>query len=229
LAANFLYMVHGREPQDAVATAFDEALTLRADNELNPSTFAARIAAACRADLHSCVTAALSALAGPQHGGHALAVYKLLEEIGTPDRVQGAVDARVNARSDAPNSGGSGFPGFGHPVYKGEDPRTAVMRRAAERACASAGRNDWFELARLVEERARIGTGKFAMVDFYLAPLFRAADLPPALFTPIFAVGRVAGWSAHIVEQYGLEGLIRPRAAYVGPVMQEYRSLRRRG
>jgi citrate synthase len=220
VAANFLYMVHGHPAHDDVAGAFDEALILRADNELNPSTFAARIAAACRADLHGCVTAALAALAGPQHGGHALAVYKLLEEIATPARVQDAVDARIAM--------GKGFPGFGHPVYKGEDPRTAVMRRAAERACRAVGRGDWFELARLVEERARIATGKFAMVDFYLAPLYRAAEIPPQLFTPVFAVGRIAGWCAHIVEQYGLDGLIRPRAAYVGPLKQEYRSLRRR-
>lgn len=220
-AGNFLYMVHGRELQDDVVAAFDEALILRADNELNPSTFAARVAAACRADLHGCVTAALAALAGPQHGGHAAAVYHLLQEIGTPDRVQPALDARI--------ADGKGIPGFGHPVYRAEDPRTAVMRRAAERACIAAGTRDWFELAQIVEERARIGTGKYAMVDFYLAPLYRAANIPPALFTPVFAVGRIAGWAAHIIEQYGLKGLIRPRAEYVGPRKQEYRSLRRRG
>jgi citrate synthase len=148
-------------------------------------------------------------------------VYQLLEEIGTPDRVQAAVDARI--------AEGKGVPGFGHPVYKAEDPRTAVMRRAAERACAAAGTRNWFELARILEERACIGTGKFATVDFYLAPLYRAAHISPALFAPVFAVGRSAGWVAHIIEQYGLDGLIRPRAAYVGPLKQEYRSLRRRG
>lgn len=217
-AANFLYMLRGEEPGKDLARAFDVALSLRADNELNPSTFAARVAAATRADVHGCITAALAALAGPLHGGHALAVYRLLEEIGSADRVAPVVDARL-AR-------GKSFPGFGHPVYRGEDPRTAAMRRAAEAAAAAS--RAWLELARAVEERARAATGKFANVDFYLAPLYHAAGIPPELFTPVFAVARIPGWLAHVLEQQAQEGLIRPRAAYVGPARQEYVSIRRR-
>jgi citrate synthase len=218
-AANFLYMLRGEEPERELARAFDVALSLRADNELNPSTFAARVTAATRADVHGCITAALAALAGPLHGGHALAVYQLLEEIGTADRLAQVVDARIAA--------GKSFPGFGHPVYRGEDPRTAAMRRVAD-AASTGGSRAWLELAQAVETRARAATGKFANVDFFLAPLYRAAGIPPELFTPVFAVARIPGWLAHVLEQQAQEGLIRPRAAYVGPARQEYVSIRRR-
>jgi len=217
-AANFLYMLRGEEPDKALARAFEVALSLRAENELNPSTCPARVAAATQADVHGCITAALAALAGPLHGGHALAVYRLLQEIGTADRLGLMVDARVAA--------GKAFPGFGHPVYRGEDPRTAAMRRAAEAAAAASP--EWLDLARAAEARARTATGQFANVDFYLAPLYHAAGIPPEFFTPVFAVGRIPGWLAHVLEQRAQEGLIRPRAAYVGPTRQEYVSLRRR-
>lgn len=233
-AANFLYLLTGAEPERDLARAFDVALSLRADNELNPSTFAARVAAATRADVHGCITAALAALAGPLHGGHALAVYRLLEEVGTLDRVEQVVAARI--------AGGKGFPGFGHPVYQGEDPRTDAMRRAAsaaaeagaapEAAAASgdgaSGSRAWLTLAQSVEESARAATGQFANVDFYLAPLYRAAGIPPELFTPVFAVARIPGWLAHVLEQQAQEGLIRPRAAYIGAARQQYVSIRRR-
>jgi len=218
-AANFLYMLRGEEPERELARAFDVGLSLRADNELNPATFAARVTAATQADVHGCITAAVAALAGPLHGGHALAVYRLLEEIDTADRVAQAVDARI--------AGGKGFPGFGHPVYRGEDPRTAAMRRAAD-AATRRGSRTWLELAEAVETRARAATGQFPNVDFYLAPLYHAAGIPPELFTPVFAVARIPGWLAHVLEQQAQEGLIRPRAAYVGALRQEYVSIRRR-
>jgi len=219
-AANLLYLIHGQQPDRALAAAFDVALSLRADNELNPSTFAARVAAATRADVHGCITAALAALAGPLHGGHALAVYRLLEEIGSAERLAAVVDARLAT--------GKSLPGFGHPVYRGEDPRTAPMRRAAEAAADAVADQAWLDLARAVEARAREATGKFANVDFYLAPLYRAAGVPPELFPPVFAVARMPGWLAHVLEQQGQEGLIRPRAAYVGQRWQEFVPLRRR-
>lgn len=220
LAANLLYLLHGREPKAEVARAFDAALILRADNELNPSTFAARVAAATKADLAGCVTAALAALAGPRHGGHSLAVYRLLEQVGTPERVDEVVRERL--------AGSRGFPGFGHPVYRGEDPRTAAMREAAESAAAAAGRPEWMTLARAVEARVHDETGLHPNVDFYLAPLYRALEIPPELFTPLFAAARISGWVAHVLEQYAQEGLIRPRAAYVGPTRLEFRPIGRR-
>ena len=218
LAAGFLYLLHGREAEPELVRAFDAALTLRADNELNPSTFAARVAAATKADVYGCVTAALAALAGPQHGGHSLAAYRLLEEIGTPDRVESVLAERL---------GGGGVPAFGHPVYT-EDPRTPPMREAAAIACEVARCGDWFGLARAVEERVRSVTGKYPNVDFYLAPLYHALRIPPELFTPVFAVARISGWGAHILEQYEQPGLIRPRAAYVGVEREEFRPLARR-
>ncbi|MGH7628757.1 MAG: citrate/2-methylcitrate synthase [Gemmatimonadales bacterium] len=218
IAAGFLYLMHGREAEAELVRAFDAALTLRADNELNPSTFAARVTAATKADVHGCVTAALATLAGPQHGGHSLGAYRLLEEIRTPDRVEQVV---------AEHLGAGGVPAFGHPVYR-EDPRTAPMREAAAAACEVARCGDWFGLARAVEERVRSVTGKYPTVDFYLAPLYHALRIPPELFSPVFAVGRIAGWAAHILEQYDQPGLIRPRAAYVGAEREEFRPLARR-
>jgi citrate synthase len=218
LAAGFLYLMHGREMEPELVRAFDAALTLRADNELNPSTFAARVAAGTRADIHGCVTAALAALAGPQHGGHSVGAYRLLQEIGTLKRVEQVVAERL---------AGEGVPAFGHPVYR-EDPRTPPMREAAAAACEVARCGEWFGLARAVEERVRTVTGKYPNVDFYLAPLFHALSIPPELFTPVFAVGRIAGWTAHILEQYDVPGLIRPRAQYVGPEREEFRPLARR-
>lgn len=218
VAAGFLYLLHGREAVPELVRAFDAALTLRADNELNPSTFAARVAAATKADVHACVTAALATLAGPQHGGHSLGAYRLLEEIRTPGRVDHVVAERLGA---------GGVPAFGHPVYR-EDPRTAPMREAAATACEVARCGDWFGLARAVEERVRSVTGKYPNVDFYLAPLYHALGIPPELFSPVFAVGRISGWAAHILEQYEQPGLIRPRAAYVGAEHEEFRPLARR-
>ncbi len=219
-AANLLYLLRGEKPDRALARAVEVGLSLRGDNELNPSTFAARVAAATRADLHGCITAALAALAGSLHGGHALAVYRLLEEIGTLDRVAPVVDARLAT--------GKTFPGFGHPVYRGEDPRTAPMRRAAEAAADAAADQLWFDLAQAVEARVRAATQQYANADFYLAPLYRAAGIPPELFAAVFAVARIPGWLAHVLEQQAQEGLIRPRAAYIGPRRQDYVPLRRR-
>lgn len=218
LAAGFLYLMHGREVEPELVRAFDAALTLRADNELNPSTFAARVAAATKADVHACVTAALAALAGPQHSGHSVGAYRLLEEIKSPNRVEQIVADRLAQ---------GGIPAFGHPVYR-EDPRTPPMREAAAAACEVARCGDWFGLARAVEERVRSVTGKYPNVDFYLAPLYHALGIPPELFTPVFAVGRISGWAAHILEQYQQPGLIRPRAAYVGAEYEEFRPLARR-
>jgi citrate synthase len=220
LAANLLFLLKGERPARELARSFEVGLSLRADNELNPSTFAARVAAATKADLHGCITAALAALAGPLHGGHALAVYRLLDEIASEDRVNLVVDARLGM--------GKAFPGFGHPVYRGEDPRTAAMRRAAEKAAAAAGERRWIELAQAVEARVRSASGRHPNVDFYLAPLYRAVGIPPELFSAVFAVARIPGWLAHAIEQQSQEGLIRPRAAYVGPRRQEYVPLRRR-
>ena len=220
LAHGFLRVATGAEPPKEVARAFDAALTLRADNELNPGTFAARVAASTGADLTSCVTAAMGALAGPKHSGHTLAVARLLGEVRSSDRAAGVAEKLAQA--------GKKPAGFGHPVYRGEDPRTPTARRLAEAACGASGAMATFELARAVEVAVVHRTGLRANVDYYLTVVYIAAGLPIAAFAPVFAVARTSGWIAHVLEQSRDPELIRPRARYTGPVEQHFQDLRRR-
>jgi citrate synthase len=219
-AANFLAMVTGSVPEPSAERAFDCALILRADNELNPSTFAARVTAATGADVFGSVLAGLSALAGPRHGWHPRNVLAALEEIGSPEQVAGWVRERLAQKKKVP--------GFGHVVYRGEDPRSGLLRGFAGEECQRAGLWSLFRTAHELEQVMVRETGQHPIVDFYLAPLYRAVGIPADLFTATFAVSRMCGWVAHILEQYGDERLLRPRAEYVGPVDLEYRSLRRR-
>ena len=219
-ATNFLTMLHGEPPEAEVARALDVALILRAENELNPSTFAARVIASTGADLYAGVSGALSALSGPRHGWHTRNVLAALEEIGAPDNTEAWVRERI-AR-------GAKLPGFGHQVYKGEDPRTALLRALAERECGRAGRVELYQTARELESLALRETGQHPIADFYLAPLYRALGIPADLFTTVFAISRMPGWVAHILEQYTDDKLIRPRAEYIGPVGLEYRPIRKR-
>lgn len=219
LAANFLWMLHGAEPDPVAVRAFDAGLILRADNELNPSTFAARVAASTGADLYGALTAALAVLAGPRHGGHTVAVIGVLEEIGAPDRVDAWVRERMRS--------GVAVPAFGHPVYQGEDPRTAILRELSAGIADQRG-TPWYAIASALERRVVAETGKYPIVDFYLAPLYRALALPTDLFTAVFAVSRTPGWVAHTLEQYGDSRLIRPRAEYVGPADRAWQSPSRR-
>jgi citrate synthase len=219
-AGNFLAMVSGAAPAAEPARAFDTALIVRADNELNPSTFAARVTASTGADVYGAVLAALSALAGPRHGWHTRHVMGALEEIGTPERVDGWVRQRLAQNRK--------IPGFGHVVYKGEDPRTGLLRALAEAECPRAGQWPLFRTARELETAVVRECGQHPIVDFYLAPLYRAVGIPVDLFTAVFAVSRMCGWVAHILEQYGDEKLLRPRAEYIGPIDLEYLPARKR-
>jgi citrate synthase len=219
-AANFLTMLTGTPPDSAAERAFDTALILRADNELNPSTFAARVTAATGADVYGGVIAGLSALAGPRHGWHARHVMAAIEEIGTPERVGEWVRERLAQQKK--------IPGFGHAVYQGEDPRTSMLRDLAEQECQRAGLWPLFRTARELDLLVVRETGQHPIIDFYLAPLYRALGIPADLFTAVFALSRMCGWIAHIREQYGDDKLLRPRAEYVGPVDLAYRTLRQR-
>jgi citrate synthase len=219
-AANFLAMTTGNQPGAESERAFDTALILRADNELNPSTFAARVTAATGADVFGSVLAALSALAGPRHGWHARNVIAMVEEMGVPERVGDWVKQRIAQKKK--------IPGFGHVVYHGEDPRTGMLRVLAEAECQRSGLWPLYRTARELEVTVIRETGQHPIVDFYLAPLYRALGLPTELFTAVFAVSRMCGWVAHILEQYGDERLLRPRAEYIGPVDLEYRPIRKR-
>jgi citrate synthase len=207
VAAGFLRVATGQEPSAELVRAFDGALTLRADNELNPGTFAARVAASTGGDLVSCVVAALGALAGPRHSGHTVAVARLLaaaEQHGPAAAVQAAL-------AHAPKPAG-----FGHPVYRGEDPRTPVARQLSKLAADNTGRRELHALAEAVEAEVQRRASLAANVDYYLTVIYLAGGLPVPAFGSVFAVARMPGWIAHILEQRQEPDLIRPRAVYVG-------------
>jgi citrate synthase len=219
-AQNFLTMLTGAEPAESGVRAFETALILRAENELNPSTFAARVTASTGADVHGAAVAALSALAGPRHGWHTRHVMAALEEISAPEQVGEWVRARLGRQAK--------LPGFGHVIYQGEDPRTGLLRGLAEAECRRAGLWPLFRTAQELEQAALRETGQHAIVDYYLAPLYRAVGIPTDLFTCVFAMSRMSGWVAHVLEQYGEDRLIRPRADYIGPVDLPYQPIRKR-
>lgn len=219
-AANVLYLLQGEEPDVQIARAFESALILRADNELNPSAYAVRVAASTGADLVGCVTAGLAVLGGPKHGAHSIHALEMLLEIGDPARADAWIAERMRLEQ--------ALPGFGHPVYAAGDPRAPVARSLAELACERAGIPEMFTLALAVEKRVMAAGGPPANVDYWLATLYRAADIPVELFTPVFAVARTAGWIAHALEQRQDAALLRPRAIYVGPESLSYLTPRRR-
>lgn len=213
VAAGFLRVATGQEPPEELVRAFDGALTLRADNELNPGTFAARVAASTGSDLVSCVVSALGALAGPKHSGHTVAVARLLAEADQ----HGPAAAVQAALAQAPKPAG-----FGHPVYRGEDPRTPVARQLSAMAAAATGRRDLHALAEAVEGEVLRQASLAANVDYYLTVVYLAAGLPASAFGSVFAVARMPGWIAHILEQRQDPDLIRPRAVYVGQPGRRY-------
>jgi citrate synthase len=211
-AANFLYMLTGERPSGLATRAFDVALILHADHELNASTFAARVAAATLTDLHSTIVGAIGALKGPLHGGANADVMKLLLEIGKdapPEKVEDIIRAKL-ARKEK-------IPGFGHRVYHTEDPRATHLRQMSRDLGQRAGQPQWFEMSQRIEALVKAEKKLYANVDFYSASTYYVLGIPIDLFTPIFAVSRISGWTAHVLEQYANNRLIRPRAEYIGP------------
>ena len=211
-AANFLYMFTGERPHATATRAFDIALILHADHELNASTFAARVAAATLTDMHSTVVGAIGALKGPLHGGANADVMRLLVEIGpdaSDDRIEEVVLGKLGRKEK--------IPGFGHRVYRTEDPRATHLRRMSKELGEQNGDTRWFEMSEKIERLVVQEKKLNANVDFYSASTYHALGLPVEMFTPIFAVSRIAGWAAHVLEQYENNRLIRPRAEYVGP------------
>jgi citrate synthase len=211
-AANFLYMLTGERPSGLATRAFDVALILHADHELNASTFAARVAAATLTDIHSAIVAAIGTLKGPLHGGANADVMRLLLDIGADaplEKAEGVVRAKL-ARKEK-------IPGFGHRVYHTEDPRATHLRQMSRDLGQRAGMPIWFEMSQRIEALVRREKQLNPNVDFYSASTYHALGIPIDLFTPIFAVSRISGWTAHVLEQYANNRLIRPRADYVGP------------
>lgn len=214
LAANFLYLLTGKAPDDLSARSLDVALILHADHELNASTFAARVATATLTDLHSAIVAAIGTLKGPLHGGANQEVIKMLLEIDEPGRVDGFIHDMFQAHKKVM--------GFGHRVYKTEDPRATHLRKMSEELGKIRNQTKWYEMSRRIEELVLKEKGLYANVDFYSASVYYLLGIPVDLFTPIFACSRVAGWTAHVLEQYANNRLIRPRAEYTGPSNLQY-------
>jgi citrate synthase len=211
-AANFLYMLTGTRPSALSTHAFDVALVLHADHELNASTFAARVAAATLTDLYSAIVGAIGALKGPLHGGANADVMRLLIEIGPdapPERIEEAIRARLAKKIK--------IPGFGHRVYHTEDPRATHLRRMSKELGERAGNMRWFEMSQRIENLVKTEKKLNPNVDFYSASTYYTLGIPIDLFTPIFAVSRISGWTAHCLEQYANNRLIRPRTDYIGP------------
>ena len=211
-AANFLYMLTGERPTPTATRAFDIALTLHADHELNASTFAGRVSAATLTDIYSAVVGAIGALKGPLHGGANADVMRMLLELGetaSGDRIDEFVRSKF-ARKEK-------IPGFGHRVYKTEDPRATHLRQMSKELGKKAGSTAWFDMSQRIEALVKGEKKLNPNVDFYSASTYHTLGIPIDLYTPIFAVSRMSGWTAHILEQYANNRLIRPRADYTGP------------
>jgi citrate synthase len=209
IATNFLYMLQGRMPSPENARILDQCLILQADHELNASTFTARVVAGTLADIYGAVTAAIAALSGPLHGGANTNVMKMLLEIGEIDRAESFIKDALSAKKK--------IMGFGHAVYRVEDPRATHLRKFSKEVGEREGDTKWYEMSRSIEAVMMREKGMFPNVDFFSASTYYMMGIPLDLFTPIFAVSRMSGWTGHILEQYANNKLIRPRAEYVGP------------
>jgi citrate synthase len=209
-AANFLLLLNGKRPSPTAERALDIALILHADHELNASTFAARVTAATLSDMHSSVTSAIGALKGPLHGGANEAVFRILSAIDASgsdpvDHIKGMLAQKKKV------------PGFGHRVYHTEDPRATHLRKMSRDLCQSSGQPKWYAMSEKIEQFVKAEKKLNANVDFYSASTYHTLSIDVDLFTPVFAVSRISGWAAHVIEQLDDNRLIRPRADYVGP------------
>lgn len=222
-AGNFFYMLHGREPSPAVRKVIDACLILHAEHTMNASTFAARVTGSTLADPYAVICSAVGALSGPLHGGANEEVLAMLDQIGSVGNVKPWLDKAV--------AGKSKIMGFGHRVYKVKDPRATVLQELAENVFAESGRPPLYELA-LELEKAAAGTlgpkGIYPNVDFFSGIVYQALGIPRDLFTPVFAVARVAGWLAHWLEQLQNNRIFRPEQVHVGPTDVAYVPLAKR-
>ena len=214
IAENFLYMLRGERADADESHMFDVCLILHADHELNASTFTTRVVAGTLADMYGAVTAGIAALAGPLHGGANTNVMKMLIEIGSVEAIDGWVDKALEDKRK--------IMGIGHAVYKTEDPRATWLRKYSKHMAEKKGVTKWYEMSQRIEQLMHEKKGMFPNVDFYSATTYYLMDIPLDLFTPIFAVSRIAGWTGHILEQYANNKLIRPRAEYIGARDQKY-------
>jgi citrate synthase len=214
LAWNFLYMLHGKEPSARRVRQLDTCLVLHADHELNASAFSARVTSSTLSGLYSSVMAAIGTLKGELHGGANEQVMRMLLEVGSPKRLEAYLDEAIAAKRKVM--------GFGHRVYKEGDPRAAILKRMSAELTAETGRPELYEMSAAMEEYMAERKGLIPNVDFYSATVYFSMGIPIDLFTPVFAASRVAGWCAHVLEQYQNNRIYRPRGKYVGPTGRRY-------
>ena len=221
IAGNFLFTLRGQEPDEISTRTMDVALILHADHELNASTFAARVTAATLSDMYSAIVSAIGTLKGPLHGGANEGVIKNLLEIGSVDNIEPWLKKALTEKKK--------IMGFGHRVYHTEDPRATHLREMSRQLGERTGERKWYEMSRKMEEVMMREKHLNPNVDFYSASTYYALGIPTDLFTPIFACSRISGWTAHVLEQYKNNRLIRPRAEYVGPRGLKYVPIEERG
>jgi len=207
-AANYCYMLTGQQPEATTLRTFDTTLVLYVEHETNASTFACRVVVGTESDFYSAVVAGIGAIKGPLHGGAIDEVMRMLLEIETPERAAAYVDEALAARRK--------LPGFGHRVYRAGDPRSTQLRVMAEKLGQASGDDKWFAIATAAEQRMRDAKGIIANVDYFAAPVLYHLGFPLNVFTNVVASARIVGWSAHMLEQYNHNRLIRPRALYTG-------------
>jgi citrate synthase len=220
-ATNFLYMLQGKMPDAYSAHVLDTALILHADHELNASTFAARVTAGTLANMYAAITSAIGTLSGPLHGGANEQVIRMLQRVGSVDNAENYISGALEHKER--------IMGFGHRVYRTEDPRATHLRVMSEELGKRNGDLRWFQMSRIIEEYMKEHKGLYANVDFYSASVYYMLGIPIDLDTPIFASSRISGWTAHVLEQYANNRLIRPRAEYIGPKVTEYVPIEQRG
>ena len=216
LAWNFLYCLKGIEPDEDTVRIFDACLTLHADHELNCSSFATRVTTSSLSDLYSAVVSGIGTLKGPLHGGANEQVMKMLKTIGTVGRAEEWIKNAFEKKQK--------IMGFGHRVYKQGDPRAKILKKMSQALALKSHRNPWFELSTTIEDVVYREKQLYPNVDFYSASIYDSMGIPLDLFTPIFAVSRVSGWIAHILEQQAHNRIYRPRALYVGEIHDSFPS-----
>ena len=219
-AANFLYMLSGEPPDQQAARTFDVALILHADHEMNASTFTARVIASTLSDMHSAITGAIGALKGPLHGGANEQVMHLLMDIGSDENIEQEIRGRLDRKER--------IMGFGHRVYKTYDPRAVILKRYSRSLAERSDEPHWFSMSEHIEKAVMEEKGLYPNVDFYSASTYHYLGIETGLFTPIFAMSRVVGWAAHVIEQHGDNRLIRPSSEYVGPSLRPYQPIEQR-
>jgi len=213
-AENFMTMLHGESPSEQQVRAFDVVMILHAEHEMNASTFTARVVAGTGADIHGAVVAAIAALAGPLHGGANEAAMQMFERFGSADRTPDAVRGMLERKEK--------LFGFGHPLYRAYDPRAVILKRISREFSEDAGEPNWYAITEAAERTVFEEKRLYPNVDLYSGSVYRYLGIPNDLFTPLFAASRVAGWSAHILEQYADNKIIRPSADYVGEPRREF-------